>query len=62
MEKRLENLKEQTAVKNICKLALEAGGDINSLIIPSHETGGDGVTNGTIIKVDGKTYMGIRRT
>ena len=61
MEKRLENLKEQTAVKNICKLALEAGGDINSLIIPSHETGGDGVTNGTIIKVDGKWLMNLRR-
>ena len=61
MENRLENLKEQTAIKNICKLALEAGGDINSLIIPSHETGGDGVTNGTILKVNGKWLMNLRR-
>ena len=61
MEKRLENLQEQTSIKNICKLALEAGGDIDSLIIPHAETGGDGLTNGTILKVDGKWLMNLRR-
>lgn len=61
MEKRLENLKEQTGIKNICKLALESGGDISPLILPSSETGGDGLTNGTILKVDGKWLMNIRR-
>ena len=61
MEKRLKNLNEQTGIKNICKLALEAGGDISQLIIPTHETGGDGLTNGTILKVNGEWLMNIRR-
>ena len=61
MEKRLENLKEQTKIINICKLALQSGGDIRPLVIPSHETGGDGLTNGNIINVDGKWLLNIRR-
>jgi tetratricopeptide (TPR) repeat protein len=61
MEKRLKNLNEQTGIKNICKLALQAGGDISQLIIPTHETGGDGLTNGTILKVNGEWLMNIRR-
>lgn len=61
MERRLENLKEQTQVHNVCKMALEAGGDLKHLMIPHNEINGDGLTNGTILKVDGNWMLNLRR-
>lgn len=61
MERRLENLKEQTKIHNVCKMALEAGGNISHLMIPFQELKGDGLTNGTILKVNNRWVLNLRR-
>ena len=49
MSKRLDNLKELTKINNLCKIALNAGGEVKHLMIPHNELKGDGLTNGTIL-------------
>ena len=46
--------------KNICKKVLLASGSIKPLIIPYEYTKGTGVTNPSILKVDGKLLVVIR--
>ena len=49
MSKRLDNLKELTKINNLCKIALNAGGEVKHLMLPHNELKGDGLTNGTIL-------------
>ena len=46
---------------NLCKLALDHGGDISKLLLPSSETIGDGITNGSILYHKGKWLLNLRR-
>ena len=45
---------------NICKTALLRGGEIAPLVIPKEFTLGTGLTNPSILKVDGKLMLNIR--
>ena len=48
---------------NLCKLSLDHGGDITKLLLPSKETLGDGITNGSILfdKNKNKWLLNLRR-
>lgn len=48
-------------LSNLCKLALDHGGDITPLTIPAKETQGDGIMNGSILYHDNKWYLNLRR-
>jgi len=45
---------------NICKSALRLGGSIYPLVIPNDLTNGTGLTNPSILKVNGKLMLNIR--
>ena len=41
-------------IDNLCKLAIEHGGSIERLLIPSNESKGLGLTNPTVLITDNK--------
>lgn len=47
-------------VDNLCKLAIEHGGSIERLLIPSNESKGLGLTNPTVLITDNKYLVNIR--
>jgi predicted GH43/DUF377 family glycosyl hydrolase len=47
-------------MNNLCKRALENGGSINYLIIPSNLTEGLGLTNPSILFIDGSFLLNLR--
>lgn len=47
-------------IKNLSKLAIENGGKISKLLIPSENTGTTGLCNPSILIVDSKYYVNIR--
>lgn len=48
-------------LSNLAKLSIEAGGSISKLKIPSSESLGDGLTNGSILLHEGKWLLNLRR-
>ena len=46
--------------QSFASYALENGGDIFPLLIPSHQTSGTGLMNPSILNLDGKIYVNIR--
>ncbi len=46
--------------KNICKLALQKGGSVTPLIIPTEKTEGLGLMNPSILKIKNKIYVVMR--
>lgn len=47
-------------MQSLAQFALERGGDIFPLLIPSNETGGTGLMNPSILNLDGKIFVNIR--
>jgi len=47
-------------INNLCKRALENGGSVNYLIIPSHLTEGLGLTNPSLLYQDGAYLLNLR--
>lgn len=48
-------------ISNLSKFTLDHGGDISYLKIPSKESEGDGLTNGSILRHNDKWYLNLRR-
>ena len=48
-------------IKNICSESISRGGEVIPLIIPYEFTKGTGICNPSILKVDGKIFLNIRR-
>ena len=48
-------------LSNLAKLSIEAGGSISKLKIPSSESLGDGLTNGSVLLHEGKWLLNLRR-
>lgn len=51
----------QKDISNLCKMALEAGGAVTKLKIPSSVSKGDGLTNGSVLFHDGEWLLNLRR-
>lgn len=49
------------SLSNLCKFSLEHGGDISKLTIPSTDSLGDGLTNGSLLYHDNKWLLNLRR-
>lgn len=47
-------------MNNLCKRALENGGSVNQLIIPSYITEGLGLTNPSLVYIDGEYFLNLR--
>ena len=47
-------------MENLCKIALENGGSLNYLLIPAHLTQGLGITNPSLLMVNGKYLLNLR--
>ena len=47
-------------MENLCKIALENGGSLNYLLIPSNITKGLGITNPSLLMVNGKYVLNLR--
>ena len=48
-------------LSNLCKLSLDHGGNISKLTIPSSESLGDGLTNGSLLYHNNKWLLNLRR-
>jgi len=53
-------LQNQQQMNNLCKRALENGGSVNQLIIPSYITEGLGLTNPSLVYKDGEYLLNLR--
>lgn len=52
--------KSKYMIDNLCKLALEHGGFVQELVVPTELTGGTGLTNPTLLIEDGKYILNLR--